>query len=198
MCLAEGEDDPPYPVLPAVPCRQWEKRPCSSGFGRGQLRGRKEISFPIALVGCQEEGPGGNGEKLRCPLHLGGPYLLSLHGLFLCAPPTTTCPAARKRCPLFSVASTDPMPTAGQALFSWRVLVADDYEERRHLPRNSRRLPGSRSQIFIERGERRALYLWEGGSLFFRDFFASTCCSYRCLALRCEEGMPSRPYADSG
>ncbi|ERJ00187.1 hypothetical protein HMPREF0262_01114 [Clostridium sp. ATCC 29733] len=45
------------------------------------------------------------------------------------------------------------MPTAGKALFSWRVLVVDDYEERRHLPRNSRRLPGSRSQIFIERGE---------------------------------------------
>lgn len=152
MYLAEGEDGPLILFFRPSRAGSGKRALVPAGFGRGQLRGRKEISFPIALVGCHEESSGGNGEKLRCLLHLGGPYLLFTRAFPLRAP-TSTCPAARKRCPLFSVASTVPMSTTGKALFSWRVLVADDHEERRHLPRHSRRLPGSRSQIFIERGE---------------------------------------------
>ncbi len=63
-----------------------------------------------------------------------------------------------------------PMPIARKALFSWKVLVADDHEERRYLPRHSRRLLGPKSQIFIERGKPHSLHLGGWLPLFSRFF----------------------------
>lgn len=169
MYLAEGEDGPFILFFRPSRAGSGKRALVPASFGRGQLWGRKEISFPIALVGCQEKSSGRNGEKLRCLLHLGGPYPLFARAFPLRAA-HLHMPRSKEGMPPFFCRFDRPMTTTGKALFSWQVLVVDDYEERRHLPRNSRRLPGPKSQIFIERGEPHSLHLGGRVPLFSRFF----------------------------